>query len=77
VIRLATEIKTASADAMNVITPLGTDFQSGTVLTALEIRVTTAAVAQLATKVTVQRTHEQVAAAVAQARTNNAALQAG
>ena len=41
------EIKTASADAMKVITPLGTDLQSSNPLTALEVSAATAAVAAL------------------------------
>ncbi|WP_025886489.1 hypothetical protein [Asaia prunellae] len=41
------KIKTASADAMKVITPLGTDLQSSNPLTALEVSAATAAVAAL------------------------------
>ncbi|NVN02165.1 MULTISPECIES: hypothetical protein [Asaia] len=44
-------IKTASADAMKVITPLGTDLQSSNPLTALEVSAATAAVAALQAKI--------------------------
>lgn len=48
---IKTEIKTASADAMKVITPLGTDLQSSNPLTALEVSAATAAVAALQAKI--------------------------
>lgn len=41
------KIKTASADAMKLITPLGTDLQSSTPVTSLELSAATAAVAAL------------------------------
>lgn len=44
-------IKTASADAMNVITLLGTDIQSRSPLTALEKSAATAAAAALQAKI--------------------------
>lgn len=44
-------IKTASADAMKVITPLGADLQSSNPLTALEVSAATAAVAALQAKI--------------------------
>ncbi|GBR17540.1 hypothetical protein [Asaia spathodeae] len=44
-------IKTASSDAMKVITPLGTDLQSSNPLTALEVSAATAAVAALQAKI--------------------------
>ncbi|NVN44383.1 hypothetical protein HW537_10790 [Asaia siamensis] len=44
------EIKTARADAMRVITPLGTDRQSSNPFTALEVSAATAAVAALQAK---------------------------
>jgi len=45
------EIKTASADAIKVIDPLGADLQSGDVLTAVEISAAEAAVAALEAKI--------------------------